>query len=238
MFEELLKLVGDNTDAVALIQSLGKTIEKDKETAASTIQSLTSQFETIKAEKEKYKAGNALVKEALGLSTINDETVSARLKELGSSDSAKELAKKLSEKETEIESIQRDAEAKITDYRISAEADTALNAISETLSDDPILRNVFKDQLRKSIGVNDGQVLPMQTVGDQQIPIMSDGKPLSLSEYAQQMISGDEYKSFRKASVKPGGGSTGGTGDGNEKANFGGNTSEMEAAVEQMMNRR
>jgi len=210
MFEELLKLVGDNAEATALIGTIESKTTSNNDQAKATIDSLTNQFNDIKIEKDKYKAGNALVKEVLGLSLINRDTVSARLKELGTSDSAKDLAKQLSEKETEIQNIRKESDLKMLDFKMDIEADRGLNSVSEHLTDDPLLRDVFRGELRKSIGMNEGQVLPMQTVGDQRIPIMKDGKPLGLVDYASEMLNSDSYKSFRKPTTKTSAGNTGG----------------------------
>ncbi len=237
MFEKLLKLIGDNAEAKAEVTAIMGKVKDASDQDKGTIASLTSQFDAIKIEKDKYKTGNALVKKALGVTQINDETIKDRMAELGSDEAAQKLATQLAERDQTIDTLKADNLRAITGIKIEVEADKAMNNVSEFLTDDPMLRNLFRQEFSKHIGIVDDQVTPMQTVGDQRIPVVKDGKSIGLDDYAKQMLDSD-YKSFKKPSTKQGAGNTGGEGDqtgGQVKANFGGSSDEMLAAVTKMI---
>ncbi len=210
MFETLLGLVVDNAEATAEIAAIQGKIKSNGEQDSATITSLKSQFEAAKSEKDNYKAGNALVKKALGLDRITEDTVADRLKELGSNKAAQELVQELAAKDELITAMKLDSEKALEGVKIVFEAEKALNDVSEILTDDPILRGLFKQELQKSVGISEGQVLPMQQIGDQKVPIVKDGKPQTLVDYAKNMLDAD-YKSFKKPVVKQGAGPTGGS---------------------------
>ena len=237
MFETLLGLVGDNAEAKAEIAKLQKTVTDTIDQDKAKISSLESQFEAVKTEKEKYKAGNALVKKALGVSQINEETISSKLKEIGSDESAQKLAQELAAKDAAIEELKAANERAIAEMQIEIELDKAINSASEILSDDPIVRKLFKKELQEKVGVVDGNVLPLQTVGDQKIPVVKDGKPLALGQFAKEMLETD-YAALRKPTVKQSTGNTGGGSGGQSlKGKFGGTSEELEAAVGEMLKR-
>ena len=237
MFEKLLGLVGDNQEAKDLIAGYENEVTAKISEYETKVSSLTNQFETVKAEKDRYKAGNALVKQALGIDQINEETVSDRIKSLSKDDAAMELASKLSEKENLIESIKQQQQSEIANMRVGFETERVLNEVSDVLTDDPMLRDAFRRYLSEDIGVIDDKVLPVQKIGDQVIPIMNGDKPVELTDHAKSMLESDRFKSFRKTSVKNSAGKIGAGGGAAPSKNFIGKPSERRAAIEAMMNK-
>ena len=236
MFEKLLTLVGDNEEAKNLIKSYETEISNKTNEMQAKIESLTAQFNDAKESRDAYKKGNQLVKQALGIDQINEETVKGRIEALSKDDAATELAKKLAEKDQEIEAIKSQAENQTSQMRIEFETEKALNDISDVLVDDGMLRDAFKGYLSQNIGSVDGYVSPVQKIGDKIIPVMKGDKPLSVSEYAKSMLESDQYKSFRKTSIRNSAGNTGGGGE-PQKKSFVGKPEERRAAIEAMINK-
>ena len=235
MFEELKTLIGDNEQAKSLIESYEAKINAEKTEMQTKIDSLTTQFNDAKESRDAYKRGNQLVKQALGIDQINEETVKGRIEALSKDDAATELAKKLSDKDQEIEAIKSQSQNQITQMQIGFETEKALNDISDVLVDDGMLRDAFKTYLSQNIGAVDGIVAPVQKIGDKTIPVMKGEAPLTVSEYAKTMLESDQYKSFRKASVSGSAGSTGGGGGDPQKKSFTGSPEERRAAIEAMI---
>jgi uncharacterized protein YhaN len=209
MFEKLMQAVGDNAEAKTEISAIQSQVsQKD-----ATIQSLQSQFDEVKKEKDNYKKGNQLLKSALGLEQVNEETVAAKIAELTSnSKTAKdihELTQALSGKDDEINRIKSEYETRFTTMKVDAELAKALDGNSDVLVDDPILRGAFKDIIAKSVGVVGDAISPFTVVGDQRVPIVNDGKTLDVTGYVKSVLSTDTYASFRKAHTQPSAGKLG-----------------------------
>ena len=82
MFEKLKGFVGDNSEALALVEMLeGNTasnVKKINDLEREHERKVTDVTET----RDKYKAGNALVKSILGVDTVNEETITEAIKAL------------------------------------------------------------------------------------------------------------------------------------------------------------
>ena len=237
MWEQLLGLVGDNAGAKAIIDQLKNTAE----TNAATITSLQTQFDNVKEEKDRYKLGNQLVKQKLGLEKINEEELTARLADLGSKgDKTKELqdlATALAAKDDEISTITKNFEQKFDGMRIDTEITKAMEGASDILSDNPILRNAFREQVSKSVGIVGEGISPYTVVGDQRIPLVKDGNAVSVSDYIKSTLSGKEYDVFRKTKIVDGAGGAGGGSNipNGTKSSFGGTKAERTSAVADMI---
>ena len=215
MFETLLKLVGDNPEAKAQITSIQSQIATSQATSKATIDSLTTQFNDAKTSRDSYKKGNSLVKKALGIDNINDDTIKEKLEALtNNNESAKQLqeyTKSLSAKDDEISTIKADHQAKYDGMRIDSELSKGIDSVSNILSDDPKQRDSFKRYVSEQIGIVGESVSPFTVVGDQRVPIVVDGKPQTVEAYVDSLLKSDEYASFRKTSVKNSAGPTGGS---------------------------
>ncbi|MDM5264687.1 hypothetical protein PF327_10820 [Sulfurovum sp. XTW-4] len=217
MFEKLLGLVGDNAEAKAEIGAIAALIKNNDEQKQSTIDSLQSQFDSVKEEKDRYKLGNQLVKKALGIEKIDDETVKEKLKELSGNDKTskdiQELTQALAGKDDEIKNIKTEYEERFNTMRVDAELAKAIDANSDVLVDDPLIRSAFRDLVSKNVGVVGEGISPFTVVGDQRVPVVHDGKAQSVTDYVKTVLSGEQYASFRKTSTKNSPGPSGGGGN-------------------------
>jgi len=226
MFETLLALVGDNAEAKTEIAKIkGKFEEKD-----TVITSLQGQFDSVKTEKDKYKMGNQLLKTKLGIDKIDEETVTKKLTDLTSkgdkSKELQELTDALASKDDEINGIKQEYENKFTSMRVDNELSRGLEDAAELLADDPMLRSAFRDIVSKQIGVVGDAVAPYTVVGDQRVPVVKDGNPVSVGDYVKGLLEDEKFASFRKPTVKGGNGGTGGS------SNNGGKTSDLTGSSE------
>lgn len=211
MWEKLYGLIGDNPNAKAEIDNIKQSVVGQEEVLSRKIASLQEQFDAVKSEKEKYKLGNKLVKEKLGLDKIDEDTLAQKLETLNKGkdgEAIREITNKLSEKEKYIQDLQKSHKDEIARMRVD-------NEISKSLSGIPILENelvreIFSEKIKSNIhAFEDGTVKPFEKIGDAIIPLRQNGKELSVSEYANQLLQKEEYAPFRKATVSGSAGSTG-----------------------------
>ena len=214
MFEKLIGLVGDNQSLKDEITAIQSKITTDNETSKATIESLTTQFNDAKSSRDAYKKGNQLVKKALGIDSIDEVGVREKIESLSSNkDSAKQiqdLTDALSSKDDEIKTQAEGFTLKMNDFRVNDSLSKGIDSVSETLVDDPLIRDAFKGHILKNVGLVGDVVSPFTMVGDQRVPVIVDGKPQSVEDYTKSVLLGDSFASFRKTQVGSSAGSTGG----------------------------
>lgn len=210
MFETILSLDGITDEMKRELKAVETSIQ-EKDTA---IESLTSQFNDAKSSRDAYKAGNALVKQALGLDKINDESIKEKMEALTNKNKAaqqiQELTQKLSTKDREINEIKTGFEAKYTQMSIDNALNNAIGAVSGRLKDDPLIRSAFKDILSRSIGKVGDKIVPYTLVGDQKVPVVVNGENQSIESYVATTLDSESFVSFRKPNIKTSAGNTGG----------------------------
>jgi len=239
MFEELLKLVGDNAEAKKAIDAIQSTITTEQATQKATIESLNTQFNDAKESRDKYKLGNTMMKKALGIEKITEDTVKEKLEALTKgNESAQQLAEytaSLAEKDEEIAGLKSEYQGKFDAMRVDTEILKAIDAVSPVLVDDEMIRDAFKNIISKDIGIVGDGVSPFSIVGDQRVPVLIDGKPQSVADYTKSLLDSDRFLSFKKTSVGESAGSTGGTGGTSPKLN----TKEADIArAKELINKR
>lgn len=211
MWEKLYGLIGDNPNAKAEIDNIKQSVVGQEEALTSKIVSLQEQFDAVKREKEKYKLGNKLVKEKLALDKIDEDTLAQKLETLNKGkdgEAIREITNKLSEKEKYVQDLQKSHKDEIARMRVDNEISKSLSGLS--ILENELVRETFSEKIKSNIhAFEDGTIKPFEKIGDAVIPLRQNGKELSVSEYANQLLQKEEFAPFRKATVSGSAGSAG-----------------------------
>lgn len=98
-FAKLKELIGDNAEAIKIVDEL----ESTSNTNVETINNLEKSIGEIKETRDKYKNGNSLVKNLLGLENINEETLNDYLSKNKKQGADETLTKEIDNLKKELE---------------------------------------------------------------------------------------------------------------------------------------
>jgi len=232
-FEELLALVGDNEEAKGFVTGLQST-QKDNVTRINTLE---TQIGDITATRDKYKNGNKLIKDALGLENINEDSISEYLSKSkkGNADEAltAEIGNLKSLLETatnEKETLKSEYETKLQDVGITNSLrDLGIDALaSSTRTAQDILK-----ELKSGAIVENGEIVYKK---DGQTEYVN-GKVATPADKLAQLKSSEEFKPYFKPDALGGSGTQKDGGGQQTVGKIDGTKAEQEAYIKNKFNK-
>lgn len=204
MFEKLRAFVGDNAEALALID----TIEGTSNENVQKINDLETTVEAVKQTRDQYKAGNALVKQVLGVDQVNEDTIKEAIKALkgGKGDDANKaeidnLKKLLKETADERDNLKKDYEGKLQSMALDnalANAGLGANVANEAMY------GIVADLVKKGAVLDGDQIVYKNEDGS---TIYGDDKqPLNIQTKMDQLKNDPSYAGLFKVDVVAGSG--------------------------------
>jgi len=213
-FEELLALVGDNEEAKGFVTGLQST-QKDNVTRINTLE---TQIGDITATRDKYKNGNKLIKDALGLENINEDSISEYLSKSKKGNPNEALTAEIGNLKSLLETATNEKETLKSEYETKMQKigiknslrDLGIDAIaSSTRTAQDILREM------EAGAVADGDnIVYMQ---DGKTVYGNDGKPLTKEGKLAQLKSSEEFKPYFKPDALGGSGTQNNNGNGGKQ---------------------
>lgn len=202
MFEQLKVFVGDNAEALKLIDTL-------EATTTSNVQTINDHEKTIKEIKDtrdKYKSGNALVKSVLGVDAVNEDTIKEAIKALkGGRSDEKSLA--------EIDNLKKllkDATNENVAIAQSYQDRLQSMALDNALANAGLGANVANEAMYGIVSglVREGATFENDVIvyknQDGSTIYGNDKVPLTLESRISQLKSDDNYKGLFKVDVASG----------------------------------
>lgn len=215
MFEKLRAFVGDNAEALKLID----TIEGNSSENVQKINDLETKVAAVTETRDRYKSGNALVKSILGVDTVNEDTIKEAIKSLKGGkqdDTSKAELEKLQDllKAAEVEksTLKSEYEGKLNTMAL----DNALaNAGVGAKVANEAMYKVVTGLVREGAVFEDGKIV--YKAEDGTTVYGNDKTPLTLSGKIEQLKSDPSYAGLFIPDVNSGTGTPPGGGDGADK---------------------
>lgn len=215
MFEKLRAFVGDNAEALKLID----TIEGNSSENVQKINDLESKVAAVTETRDRYKSGNALVKSILGVDTVNEDTIKEAIKSLKGGkqdDTSKAELEKLQDllkaAENEKSTLKSEYEGKLNTMAL----DNALaNAGVGAKVANEAMYKVVTGLVREGAVFEDGKIV--YKAEDGTTVYGNDKTPLTLSGKIEQLKSDPSYAGLFVPDVNSGIGTPPGGGDGADK---------------------
>lgn len=227
-FEELLALVGDNEEAKGFVTGLQST-QNDNVTRINTLE---TQLGDVTTTRDKYKNGNKLIKDKLGLENINEESINEYLSnnKKGTADEALtaeigNLKSLLEVATNEKTTLSNDYESKIQDMGLTNSLrDLGIGAMaSSTRTEQDIIKEL------KIGAVTEGEETFYKKDG--KTIFGTDGKPLTTAGRLSQLKSSEEFKPYFKPDALNGSGTQNSNGNGQVVGKLDGTKAEQEAYI-------
>jgi len=211
MFEKIKALVGDNTEALQEITAVEEAVKQNVE----TINTLERKVADISETRDKYKAGNSLVKSVLGVDAVNEDTLKEAIKTLkdGKSDDMsmaeiKNLKDLLAKATDEKQSITSQYESKLQNMALDNaifNAGLGANVANEEMY------NIVAGIVRNGAVFDNGEVVYKNADGS--TVYGSDNKPLTIKSKIEQIKSDANYAGLFKPDTASGSGTSPRQGD-------------------------
>lgn len=190
-FEELLALVGDNEEAKGFVTGLQST-QKDNVTRINTLE---TQIGDITATRDKYKNGNKLIKDALGLENINEDSISEYLSKSKKGNPDEALTAEIGNLKSLLETATNEKETLKSEYETKLQ-DLGITTQLQSLGLSKIAKNDYAEELllgklKDGAIIEDGQILYKQ---DGKTLYSNTGKPLTPSEKIAELKADSKVK--------------------------------------------
>lgn len=234
MFEQLKASVGDNAEALGFI----KTLEDNSKSSVETINNLERKVTEVTQTRDKYKAGNSLVKSVLGLDTVNEETIGEAIKALkGGKDDDKSKAE-IDNLKTLLEKATNDNSNLTSDYEGRIQSMALKNSLRDlglgSLASSPQTEGDLLRHLESgAVFENDSIVYKNQ---DGTTVYGTNGKPLTPAEKLNSIKSDSAYAPYFKADVKRGTDTPTGSTGANKDASLKGSKEDQIAYIKNKFN--
>ena len=205
MFEKLKAFVGDNAEALALID----TLEGTSTSNVQKINTLETENAAVKETRDKYKSGNALVKSILGVDTVNEETIKEALKSLKGS--GKDDSKSLAEIEN-LKTLLKGSTDELENTKTDYEGKLQSMALDNALANAGLGADVANEAMYKIVSelVRDGAVFEDDKIvyknADGSTQYDDDKQPLGIDSKVNQLKSDPSYAGLFKVDVISGSG--------------------------------
>lgn len=200
MFEKLRAKVGDNAEVLALIDQIEGTTNDN----VQKINELETSLTAVKQTRDQYKAGNALVKQVLGVDQVNEDTIKEAIKALqkgGKGDDANKaeidnLKKLLQETADERDNLKKDYEGKLQSMALDnalANAGLGANVANEAMY------SIVADLVKKGAVLDGDQIVYKNEDGS--TVYGDDKKPLNIQSKMDQLKTDPSYAGLFKVDV-------------------------------------
>lgn len=205
MFEKLRAFVGDNAEALALID----TIEGTSNDNVQKINDLETTVEAVKQTRDQYKNGNALVKQVLGVDQVNEETIKEAIKALQKGSKGDDASKAeidnlknlLKETTDERENLKKDYEGKL--QSMALENAIANSGLVTTVANEEMY-SIVADMVKKGAVLDGDQIVYKNEDGS---TVYGDDKqPLNIKSKMDQLKNNPQYAGLFKVDVIAGSG--------------------------------
>jgi len=205
MFEQLRALVGDNAEAIKLIDQAESTSTAN----VQKINELETTVTAVKQTRDQYKGGNALVKSVLGIDAVNEDTIAEALKKFkgtGKGDEASKaeienLKKLLKEAEDERENLTQGYEDKI--QSMTLEKAIAGSGIAGAAANEEMFE-ILTGLVKAGASIEGGKVVYKNEDGS--TVYGEDKQPLDIKGKVEKLKANPAYAGMFKVDIKPGGG--------------------------------
>ena len=228
-FEKLKGFVGDNQEALEVIKSL----ESASTANVERINSLESQVNDIKSTRDKYKQGNSLVKDLLGLENINEESLSEFLSNNKAGKGDEKLTAELDNLKQLLEKANNEKESIATEYEGKLSNMALTNAIRDlgigSLASSPIAEQTILNYLKEGATLEDGKIVYKKEDGS---TVYNGTSIMTPAEKLESLKSDENWKPFIKADINSGSG-TREPQSASNTSNFGGNKEDRTNAIKQ-----
>lgn len=213
MFEKLREFVGDNSEALKLID----TIEGTTSDNVQKINDLETKVAAVTETRDRYKSGNALVKSILGVDTVNEETIKEAIKSLQGNKGDDQSKAEIDNLKGLLEAVKGEKDTLKSEYEgklHSMALDNALaNAGLGANVANEAMYKIVADIVREGAVFEDGQI--RYKTSDGATVYGKDKTPLTLESKIEHLKSDPNYLNLFKADVAGGTGTpttTGGNG--------------------------
>jgi len=199
MFEKLKELVGDNSNALAEIENAQKALQD----STSTINKLEKTNGDLLVEVKKFKEGNSLVKNELGLDELNSDTIKQALSKFKKDDNAE-----VANLQKQLESVTNDYEGKLKDATGKLNGFVMESALSQTglaqKAANAKAYEALKNDVLSGATLDGGNIVFKNEDGTTRYG--NNGKPYGLSDRVAEIEASEDYAPFLKATNKGGSG--------------------------------
>lgn len=229
-FAKLKELIGDNSEALSIIEGLESTSQSNVE----KINTLEKKVTDITDTRDKYKAGNSLVKTMLGLENVNEDTLKEYLNSntKGTADEKlaleiENLKNQLSVSGQKYQELQESTNGTIRELKLG---DTLNDLVGKMQFANDNARQDAINSIKSQISY-DAENNPIFLKEDGTTKFNNDGKEYGLNDAVNDVVASKPYL-FMGDNLS-GGGSGDNQSGGNNSANFGGSKSEREQAIKE-----
>lgn len=201
MFEKLKAFVGDNAEALKLIESLETSTTQNVE----TINKLERTNGDLLGEVKKFKEGNSLVKSVLGIEQLNEDTIKEALgnKKGGDEKLVADIAnykKVIDDLNGTLLNTSKEYESKLSDMALT-------NAIRDLgiggLASSPVTEKLILEQLKAGATLDGGKIVYKNEDGT---TVFNGSNIMTPTEKLNTLKSNKDYAPLFKADVLAGGG--------------------------------
>ena len=202
-FEKLLETVGDDQELKTFIEGVQST-QKDN---VSTINKLETSLEEVKQTRDRYKQGNSLIKDKLGLENINEESLGAYLDSIKKNTGEESLKVEIENLKRLLETANKDKQSLTNDYEAKIQDMGLTNSLRDLgiggLASSPRTEQDILRELKSGAVFEDGNIIYKK---DGKTEYGTDGKPLDPKSKLAQLQASEEFKPYFKPDVKSGSG--------------------------------
>lgn len=209
MWEKLLAFVGDNAEA----QELVKSLEGSATSNVDRINTLERQVTDITTTRDKFKTGNTLVKDLLGLEAVNEDSINEALAKFKGNKGDEALTAEianlkdlLSKSTTENQSLTQSYESKISTMALDneiANSGVGANVVNEAMF------GIVTGLIKQGAAYDNGKIVYKNEDGS--TVYGADKQPLTLSGRMETLKTDPNYAGLFKPVGNSGGGAP--TGD-------------------------
>ena len=207
----LMALVGDNAEAKTFITGMDESSKAN----VQKINDLEGKLVEYGGTRDKYKQGNSLVKEVLGLDQLNKESLDEALSKLKSGKPDETTLAEITNLKTVIETLTNDKTTLTSDYESKLDNMALTNDIRDlnigSMSSTGAAEQMILSQLKNGAVREDGKIVYKQDGKT----VYNNGVLETPSTRLETMKADENYAPFFKATTKGGSNTSGKDGQGN-----------------------
>jgi len=228
-FEKLRSFVGDNEDGINYVDK----IEKEANELVEKVNSLETAKNGTLEDLKKFKQGNSLVKEKLGLEQLNEEALDEALKGLGNSKADEKTKAEIEQLKSKLDEANKQKDETVQQYENRLSDMALTNNIRDLgvgqLASTKIAEQTILSELKKGAVLDGDKIVYKNEDGS---TVYNGTSIMTPDKKLEQMRSDENWKPFFRADVKSGGGASESKGDGSANK-IGGSKQERTEAIRQ-----
>jgi hypothetical protein len=230
MWEELLKVIGDNEEAKSIVAKLQESSNGN----VKKINELESKFNEAKQGRDNLKS---LIRSGTGLEEVNEESLSEFVAKLKGAKGDEKLSNEIENLKGLLEKANGERASIVTDYESKLQNMALTNNLRDlgigSLAINPMAEKMILEHLKSGATLDGENIVYKKEDGT----TLYDGtNVITPQSRLEQLKSDDNWKPFLKPDIHSGGGANESRGGSVNKSNFGGSKEDRQNAIKQKFN--